>query len=86
MVYPRTEMSELLEITNCVIRLKYIMLSIKQSKEVLNRNVMKLTDEEVKQVRDYLYTLAEIQIEAEQQLKEEALKQENEGKRSDLLK
>ncbi|MDO5496737.1 MAG: hypothetical protein Q4F45_02545 [Alistipes sp.] len=47
---------------------------------------MKLTDEEVKQVRDYLYTLAEIQIEAEQQLKEEALKRENEGKRSDLLK
>ena len=86
MDYPRTEMSELLEITNCGIRLKYIMLSIKHSKEVLNRNGMKLTDEEVKQVRDYLYTLAEIQIEAEQQLKEEALKQENEGKRSDLLK
>ena len=62
------------------------MLSIKHCKEVLNRNGMKLTDEEVKQVRDYLYTLAEIQIEAEQQLKEEALKQEAEGKKSDILK
>ena len=62
------------------------MLSIKHCKEVLNRSGMKLTDEEVKQVRDYLYTLAEIQIEAEQQLKEEALKRENEGERSDLLK
>ncbi len=62
------------------------MLSIKHCKEVLNRSGMKLTDEEVKQVRDYLYTLAEIQIEAQQQLKEEALKRENEGKRSDLLK
>lgn len=79
-------MSEILEITNCGIRLKYIMLSIKHCKDVLNRSGMKLTDEEVKQVRDYLYTLAEIQIEAEQQLKEEALKRENEGKRSDLLK
>ena len=86
MVNPRTEMRELLEITNCGIRLKYIMLSIKHCKEVLNRNGMKLTDEEVKQVRDYLYTLAEIQIEAEQQLKEEALKQEAEGKKSDILK
>lgn len=50
------------------------MLSIKYCKDVLNRSGMNLTDDEVKQVRDYLYTLAEIQIEAEQQLKEEALK------------
>lgn len=39
------------------------MLSIEACKKILNSNGKKYTDNEVKQIRDYLYILAEIQEE-----------------------
>ena len=42
------------------------MLSLEQCKKILNNGKKKYKDEEVKQIREYLYMLAEFQIENEQ--------------------
>jgi len=42
------------------------MLSLEQCKKKLNNDKRKYTDEEVKQIREYLYMLAELQFENEQ--------------------
>ena len=44
------------------------MLSIESCKEILNKNNYKLSNEDIKQVREFLYLLAEIQINAEKEL------------------
>ena len=62
------------------------MLSIERCREILKEYGKELTNKEIKQIRETLYLFAEIQIDAEQQLIKEALKQEAEGKKSDLLK
>lgn len=46
------------------------MLSIERCKEIIKKNNYDLTNEEIKQVREFLYILAEIQINAEKQLHE----------------
>lgn len=46
------------------------MLSIGRCKEILRKHNCNLTDDEIKDVRDFLYTLAEIQIMVEKQLAE----------------
>lgn len=56
------------------------MLSIESCKEILNKNNYKLNNEEIKQVREFLYLLAEIQINAEKTL----IENENE-KRNPIL-
>ena len=43
------------------------MLSLEKCKKILNNGKKKYTDEEVKQIREYLTMLAEIQIENEKQ-------------------
>ena len=62
------------------------MLSIKRCKEILKEHGMNLSDEEVGQVREFLYKIARIQLDAEWQTAEEALKKEAEGKKSEILK
>ena len=56
------------------------MLSIEKSKKILNKGERQYTDEEVKQVRDTLSLMAELQIETEkwreQRDKESAEKEE----------
>ena len=47
------------------------MLSIEKCHEILSKNNYKLTNAEIKQVREILYLFAEIQITAEKQLKED---------------
>lgn len=41
------------------------MLSLEESKKILNAGDRKYTDEEVKQIRDYIYTVAQIQVDME---------------------
>lgn len=42
------------------------MLTLEQSKKILNNgSERKYSDEEVKQIRDYLYSMARLQIENE---------------------
>lgn len=41
------------------------MLSIERCKEILKTNNLNLNNEEIKQVRDYLYFLAGLQTEAD---------------------
>ena len=41
------------------------MLSIKRCKEILKEHGMNLSDEEVGQVREFLYKIARIQLDAE---------------------
>ena len=62
------------------------MLSIERCKEILGKYGKELTNEEIKRIRETLYLFAEIQIDAEQKLIEEALKQETEGKRCEYIK
>lgn len=62
------------------------MLSIKRCREILKEHGMNLSDEEVEQVREFLYKIARIQLDAERQMAEEALKQETDGEESKLLK
>ena len=62
------------------------MLSIERCREILKEYGKELTNQEIKKIRETLYLFAEIQIDAERQLIKEALKQEAEGKKSDLLK
>ena len=47
------------------------MLSIEKCHEILSKNNYKLTNAEIKQVREILHLFAEIQINAEKQLKED---------------
>lgn len=47
------------------------MLSIERCNEILIKNNYKLTNTEIKQVREILYLFAEIQITAEKQLIED---------------
>ena len=47
------------------------MLSIEKCKEILKSNNYSLSNEEVKQVREFLYLFAEIQINAEKNLLED---------------
>jgi hypothetical protein len=47
------------------------MISIERIKELLKNTNLKLNNDEIKQLRDYLYVLAEIQIMAEEKLAEE---------------
>ena len=53
------------------------MLSLEESKKILNAGDRKYTDEEVKQIRDYLYTVARIQVDMENR----KMSQNNEGDR-----
>lgn len=39
------------------------MLSITESKKILNKNGLKYTDEEINKIRDFIYMLAEIDYE-----------------------
>ena len=41
------------------------MLSLEVCKKILNSGKTKYKDEEVKQLRDYLYMIAELQLESE---------------------
>ena len=45
-----------------------IMLSIERCKEILKIHNYQLNNEEIRQVREFLHILAEIQINAEKQL------------------
>jgi hypothetical protein len=45
------------------------MLSLEVCKKILNNGKRKLKDEEVKQLREYLYMIAELQLENENQNK-----------------
>lgn len=42
------------------------MLSIEHCKKILNKGKRKYTDEEVKQIREFLFLLAELQLENEE--------------------
>lgn len=41
------------------------MISLAESKKILNAGERKYTDEEVKQIRDYVYFVAKLQVECE---------------------
>lgn len=41
------------------------MISIEHCKKILNKGKRKYTDEEVKQIREFLFLLAELQLENE---------------------
>ena len=47
------------------------MISIDRIKELLKNTDLKLNNNEIKQLRDYLYILADIQIMAEEKLLEQ---------------
>lgn len=47
------------------------MISIDRIKEILKKTELKLNNDEIKQLRDYLYRLADIQIMAEEKLANE---------------
>lgn len=47
------------------------MISIERIKELLKNTDLKLNNDEIKQLRDYLYILADIQIMAEEKLLEQ---------------
>ena len=47
------------------------MLSIERCREILKLKNLNLTNEEIKQLREFLYLFAEIQINAEQKLLED---------------
>lgn len=42
------------------------MLNLVECKKILNADVRKYTDEEVKQIRDYVYFVAKLQVKMEQ--------------------
>lgn len=42
-----------------------LMLTLQKCKEILNQGKKKYNDEEIKQIREYLYLLIELQIENE---------------------
>ena len=45
------------------------MLNLEVCKKILNTGKRKFTDENVKQLREYLYMIAELQIESENESK-----------------
>jgi len=45
------------------------MLSLERCKEILNNGKRKYSDEEVKQLREFLYLIAELQLENEREIK-----------------
>jgi hypothetical protein len=47
------------------------MISIERIKEIFKNTDLKLNNNEIKQLRDYLYILADIQIMAEEKLLEQ---------------
>ena len=48
-----------------------LMLSIERCKDILKSHDCDLTNEEIKQVREFLYLFAEIQINAEKEMLED---------------
>lgn len=44
------------------------MISLAESKKILNAGERKYTDEEVKQIRDYVYFVAKLQVECEEEM------------------
>lgn len=42
------------------------MITLEQCKQILKKEKRKVSDEEVKLIRDYLYQLAELQLESEE--------------------
>jgi len=38
------------------------MISIERCKAILNKGTKKFTNEEIKEIREYLYTIAEIEV------------------------
>ena len=61
------------------------MLSLEECKKIINAGEMQFTDEEVIQIRDFLYELVQIAIEAKayqrQQRKEKIQSQQHIGKK-----
>ena len=51
------------------------MLTIEKSKEMLNRDGLNYTDEEVKQIREFIYILAEIDYQLFKRKQDERLNQ-----------
>lgn len=47
------------------------MLSIERCNEILKDNGIKYNNKQIKEIRDFLYLFAEIQISAEKKLKED---------------
>ncbi len=43
------------------------MVTLDECKEILNKEDIKFTQEEIKKIRDYLYMVATIQIEGEEE-------------------
>lgn len=52
------------------------MLSLEQSKAILNKGERKYSDEEIKRLRDVLYTLAEFEIETLSKQKQPVLEKQ----------
>ena len=44
------------------------MISLAESKKILNTGERKYTDEEVEQIRDYVYYVAKLQVECEEEM------------------
>lgn len=44
------------------------MISLERCREILNAEDHKLSNEEIKEIRDYLYLLANIQLEKEKEI------------------
>lgn len=53
------------------------MLTINQCKAILKADKNKLTDEQVKQIRDFMYHLADIAIDAENTAPKEEVKKKS---------
>lgn len=43
----------------------YLMITLERCKQILNKGNEKFDDEKIKQIREYLYLFAELQIETE---------------------
>lgn len=48
-----------------------LMITLEQCKKILNQNKNKYNDEEIKQIRDFLYLIASFEIENNNSNKEE---------------
>ena len=54
------------------------MISLTEAKKILNKGERKYTDEEVKEITEYLYKMAELQIETEKyKMERDALLKDN---------
>lgn len=45
--------------------LYYLMITLEQCGKILNNGIRKYSNDEVKQIRDYLYIMAKLQLETE---------------------